>query len=159
MKILYEAQEWYGLSIPFIILCLVDLALLFLLCFLWRKRSVLSAKITTIFVIVVLTFIIGTLVFSHVDARKKVYNKYIEGDYLIVEGEVENYMPDPDGANLPDRFSVDDIDFAIPGFTTCWGYPLRQVDGGELQNGVNVKIYYIPYKFENVIMKIVIFNN
>lgn len=159
MKILYEAQPWYGLSIPFIILCLVDLVLLFLYVFLWRKNSVLSAKIATIFVIVVLTFIIGTLVFSHVDARKKVYGKYIQGDYLTVEGEVENYMPDPDGANLPDRFSVEDIDFSIPGFTTVWGYPLRHVDGGELQNGLNVKIYYIPYKFENVIMKIVIFDD
>ena len=97
--------------------------------------------------------------FSHVDARKKVYGKYIQGDYLTVEGEVENYMPDPDGANLPDRFSVEDIDFSIPGFTTVWGYPLRHVDGGELQNGLNVKIYYIPYKFENVIMKIVIFDD
>ena len=56
--------------------------------------------------------------------------------------------------NLPDYFLVNDIEFQVPVFVSAWGYPLKKIDGGILENGMYVKIYYIKYKSENVIMKI-----
>ena len=61
--------------------------------------------------------------------------------------------------NLPDSFLVDNVRFEIPCFTTPWGYPLRQQDGGILKEGMYVKIYYVSYKYENVIMKVEIQTN
>lgn len=56
--------------------------------------------------------------------------------------------------NLPDRFCVGDVEFFVPGFVSPWGYPLKNVDGGILKDGIRVRICYIEYKFENVIMKL-----
>ncbi len=59
-----------------------------------------------------------------------------------------------DGSQRPDTFTVEDVEFMAPEFTAIWGDPLRRADGGILQDGMNVSIYYVPYKFENVIMRL-----
>ena len=43
---------------------------------------------------------------------------------------------------------------SVPGFVSAWGYPLKHADGGILEDGKRERIYYVPYKFENVIMRI-----
>ena len=89
----------------------------------------------------------------------RVYSEYQKGNAQIVEGEVSEYHANLEQNNLPDFFLVDNVRFEIPCFTTPWGYPLRQQDGGILKEGMYVKIYYVSYKYENVIMKVEIQTN
>jgi len=158
-QIIYEAEHFYkfSLSIPFIVICIIDVIIIFLLARFVVKNGIHNAKYEILFfgfIIAVLSLIIGSLIYCHIDAKHKVYDQYLKGNYSTVEGYIENYTPDPDGARLPDRFNINDIDFSVPGYVSCWGYPLRKVDGGILENGMKVKICYIHYKYENVIMKI-----
>ena len=152
--ILYEAEAFYGINPAFIIFLLVIILMSILLIVFWRKVDI-GGKIFVSIIIFFLVLICFCQIYVSIDARNKVYNKYQSGQYLVVEGVISNYtVADDWEPNLPDYFYVNDIEFKVPGFVSPWGYPLKQIDGGVLDNGMNVKIYYIEYKNENVIMRI-----
>jgi len=150
---IYEAKAFYGLSIPFIILIIAFLLLLIYIIVNW-KRNALSGKIGMAFVDSFLFIVIVCLVFGGWDAKKNVYDEYINGNYYTVEGVIKNYNNNSNDTIKYDYFKVDDVLFSVPGSTTSWGNPLRKRNGGVLKNGVKVRIYYVFYKYENVIMKV-----
>lgn len=153
-KIIYEAQSSYGgispvMIIPIFIAVVVGIGTIKA----WKsdKRSL---KIMFAFLSAVIFLIFFSLLFNEFRSKNEVYKPYVNGKSSIIEGTIEKYVPNTDGSQLPDRFEVGSTDFAIPGFTSKWGYPLRQIDGGILKDGLKVRIHYIHYKFENVIMKL-----
>lgn len=153
-EILYEAEAFYGINPAFIIFLLVIILMSILLIIFWRKVDI-GVKIFISIIIFFFVLICFCQIYVSIDARNKVYNKYQSGQYLVTEGAISNYtVADKCEPNLPDYFWVNDIEFKVPGFVSPWGYPLKQIDGGILNDGMNVKIYYIEYKNENVIMRI-----
>ena len=129
-KEIYEAKPFYGVNPAFVIFCVITVLITLLVIVFWKKvdtgvRCLVSA------IIVFMFFIISCQAYTSIDAKRKVYNAYVAGEYLEIQGVISD-----------------------PGFVSAWGYPLKQVDGGILQEGITVRICYIPYKYENVIMKL-----
>ena len=160
MEVVYEASGRFPPSIQFIILCVVDAVFTVVCCSKLRRFLIGEVRPFTIgekiffgFIIFFLTGVVVITVVSGFDA-KKIYAEYQAGKAQIVEGEISDYRPNLEENEAPDHFDVNDLSFEIPGGTTPWGYPLRQQDGGELADGVYVKIYYVVYKYENVIMRL-----
>ena len=153
-KEIYEAKPFYGVNPAFVIFCVITVLITLLVIVFWKKvdtgvRCLVSA------IIVFMFFIISCQAYTSIDAKRKVYNAYIAGEYLTVQGVISDYTLAEEGQpNLPDSFYVDGVEFSVPGFVSAWGYPLNRVNGGILEDGMCVRICYIPYKFENVIMKI-----
>ena len=165
MEVLYEASGKFSISIPFVLLCLADLLLIVFSTTRLRRFLIgeirsftIGEKIFFSFVIIVISIMVISVGSSYFGS-KRIYSQYQKGNAQIVEGEVSEYHANLEQNNLPDSFLVDNVRFEIPCFTTPWGYPLRQQDGGILKEGMYVKIYYVSYKYENVIMKVEIQTN
>lgn len=153
-RVIYEAKPFYGVNPAFVVFCIITALITLLLVIYWNEVD-RGVHWFISFIIAFLLFIIFCQVYTSIDAKNKVYDEYEAGNYLVVEGTINDYILAEDGQpRLPDRFNVNDIEFSIPGFVSFWGYPLKSVDGGMLKNGMSVRIYYITYKFENVIMKL-----
>ena len=153
-KLIYEARLYYGVNPAFVMLCLIPVFIIALLIIFWKKVDI-GVRCFVSSIIVFILFIIFSQVYIAIDSKHKVYNAYVSGEYLTVEGVISEYTLAEEGQpNLPDSFYVNDVSFSVPGFVSIWGYPLKQVDGGILKDGIYVRICYIPYKFENVIMKL-----
>ena len=153
-KKIYEATPFYGVHPAFVIFCVITFLIILLVIVFWKKVDT-GVRCFTSAIIVFLLFIIFCQAYTSIDTKCKVYNVYVAGEYLTVQGVISDYTLAEEGQlNLPDSFNVDGVEFSVPGFVSAWGYPLKQVDGGVLEEGMYVRIRYIPYKFENVIMKI-----
>ena len=153
-KLIYESAPSYGVAIPFAIFCIITCLIFLLLIVLWRKFDI-GSRLLISFILIFFIFIILCQIYTSFDAKRKVYDAYIAGEYLMVHGIISDYTLAEEGQpNLPDSFYVDGVEFSVPGFVSAWGYPLNRVNGGILEDGMCVRICYIPYKFENVIMKI-----
>lgn len=162
--ILYEALPSYGISTPFIILIIAFIIISIYGIYIFKRNSNdrIINRIGPLVVATALLFVIIITVIISLDSKIKVWNQYSKGNYLVAEGTIENYE-EVIGLSKEDvkydKFSVQETVFHVPGFTTIWGYPLRRIDGGVLKNGMKVKINYIKYKFENVIMKMELAKN
>jgi len=153
-KEVYEAKPFYGVNSAFVIFCVITVLIILSLIYFWKKMDN-GSRYFVLFILFFFIFIISCQTYTAIDAKRKVYNAYIAGDYLTVQGVISDYTLAEEGQpRLPDRFFVGDVNFFVPGFVSAWGYPLKRVNGGILEDGMYVKICYIPYKFENVIMKI-----
>ena len=153
-KGIYEAKLVHGANPAFVIFCVITVLITLILIAFWRKFD-MGSRFFFLFILIFFIFIISCQAYTSIDAKRKVYNAYIAGEYLTVQGVISDYTLAEEGQpNLPDSFYVDGVEFSVPGFVSAWGYPLNRVNGGILEDGMCVRICYIPYKFENVIMKI-----
>ena len=153
-NLIYEAKPFYGVKPVFVIFSLVAIFVTLYLILSWGKFDT-GDRIFFSIISAVMLLVVFSQVYTAIDAKHKVYNAYVSGEYLTVEGVISEYTLAEEGQpNLPDDFYVNDVSFSVPGFVSIWGYPLKQVDGGILKDGIYVRICYIPYKFENVIMKL-----
>lgn len=160
MEVLYEASGKFGISIPFILLSFADLVFIIFSTtnlrriLIGEKRAFTTGeKIFFSFIIVVLSTLVISIGLSGLNSAK-VYSAYQRGEAQVVEGVISEYDANLELNEQPDSFMVDGVWFEVPCFTTPWGYPLRQQDGGVLKEGMHVKIYYVSYKYDNIIMKI-----
>ena len=152
--VIYEVKSRNAFPVSLIVMwCLCVICMIFII-LLW-KRNTFGGKIGMLLALGGLLLVtIGVSVdFLTSDV---VYDKYMSNDYLVVEGIIEEYEIGTDEKKAyPDRFRVDDVCFIIANPSqTGYGYSMRRADGGVLENGMYVRICYIPYEFENVIMKI-----
>lgn len=154
-KEIYEAKPFYGVNTAFMVFCIITVIIIVLLVVFWKKIDI-GGRCVLSFVTVFLLFVISCQIYVAIDARREVYDKYSSGEYSTVEGYIHGYNVQYDkfGNTKYDEFYVDGIRFIVPGFVSCWGYPLTKVDGGVLEDGMHVKINYIFYKCENVIMRL-----
>lgn len=157
-ELIFEASENVYFSTAFIIVCIVEVLVCIYTLKCWRTSEI-GGKIGLISVhLFFLVFILCTF-FSYPNT-KSIYREYASGEYSIVEGVIEDYeVGTGQRGDYADRFSLEGIFFDLSRTSyTGYGYELRQTDGGVLGNGVRCKIYYVPYRYENIIMKLIVYN-
>ena len=92
--------------------------------------------------------------FDVVSNYKDIVIPYCNGEYLEVEGQVENLEIEPFLGKGNDSFSVNGIEFDI-GSSTKPGYQKQAAYGGKItENGQEVKIKYIEAHGFNYIMSL-----
>lgn len=155
--VLYEAQRAHFPLVTVLILASATAAFLVLAvyCFTHRKNAVLSARICFTVITVLLAGETLIVALGSYPKTQEIYELYEKGAYETVSGTIDGYIVDENGR--VDEFEVAGIPFYAYGEapTFGYGYPCR-TDGGILENGQNVTVYFIHYQFENVIMKIVL---
>lgn len=157
--IIYEASHNHLVTIPFIIIVVLEILLTVYTVINWKYNST-SGRIGMCFVGIFLLMIISAIIFKYLSTQS-IWNDYKNNNYQIVEGIIENYEVGTDEKlSFPDRFSIEGTEFVVSNHpSTGYGYSLRQYDGGVLRDGCKCAIYYVPYGFENVIMKIELLEN
>lgn len=150
---IYEALPNSLVSLPFILLCVLEFCVAIYGIINWKTNAV-SGKICICLVFILLIMFISVTIYNYFDSDT-IWETYQNGDCLVAEGIIEDYKVGNEGR--PDRFTVNGVDFAVSNSSaTGYGYTMRQDSGGVLRNGQYCKIFYVPYKYENVIMKILL---
>lgn len=151
---LYEAPSSRLITFPFIVILVIELIVITYSVINWKKNTI-SGKIGMVLVSTFLLGIIGATLYDHFSSNT-IWKTYQNGEYQTAQGTIEKYTPAVDDSpSVPDTFTVDGKEFTIsPAPFTGYGYTERQCDGGLLENGMECKIYYVPYKFENVIVEL-----
>ncbi len=153
-QVIYEASNHQLSVIPGVWLILIIALISLYLKITWKTNSA-SGKIC-IFIVLSILIVGVTSFFVSYCSSQTVYKKYLNGEYYIVEGQISEYeLGTDEKPSYPDRFSVKGIPFIVSDSPVSgFGYPLRKIDGGILKDGMRCKIYYIPHRFENIIMKL-----
>lgn len=160
---IYEALPNKLLTLPFILISAAALLLAIYSIVNWTNNST-GGKIGMCSAFMILLIIIGSMVYTYCSSYT-VWYTYENSECLVAEGVIEDYISGtktmttyPEEMQpFPDRFTVSGVDFLVsPTPARGYGYTMRQYDGGVLRNGLHCKIFYVPYKGENVIMKILI---
>lgn len=90
-----------------------------------------------------------------IDAYKKTVVAYRNGDYQIVEGYVENFIPIEEGKSAREHFEVDGVKFQYTDHSLISGYRYPRSHGGVIRgDGQHLKIGYVYYGDENIIVYI-----
>ena len=80
---------------------------------------------------------------------------YHNNDYSVVEGVIENFIPMKIEGHSQESFIVNEIEFSYNRSNPTYGYHLPKIDGGHITgNGQYVKISYITYNSQNIIIKL-----
>ncbi len=111
-----------------------------------RKERAIFACIFTI--ILFCLFLVNT-------GRKilYVYNNYYNNNFNIVEGEVEQFVTNLT-SNKSERFKINNIEFEYSDNTYCGYNKIRDKGGVIMGNGQMLKIGYINYNSERIIVSI-----
>lgn len=112
-----------------------------------RKEQVILASIVSIILFCI--FLLGT-------GRKifYVYNNYNNNNYNIVSGEVTMFIAGSSDYSKVESFYVNNVKFEYSNSNYC-GYNKTKNEGGIITgNGQKLKIGYINYKSENIIVSI-----
>lgn len=76
-------------------------------------------------------------------------------NYLIAEGEIENFIDRPESGHIFESFTVNGVFFEYSDYIVINGFHQTSRNNGPLkQNGQEVRISYMKKDNENVIMKI-----
>ena len=156
-NILFEAT--FHLDIMFLIPVFM---IIFILLFpkIWKnswkdKYTIISYKIVKIFCgcaaayIFVITLI---LAFSTVSSYKTTVVAYEKGEYEVVEGYVENFVPMP-SEGMDESFEINGVKFSYSDYNITFGYNNAKSHGGVIEgNGQHLKIGYVIDNGENIIV-------
>lgn len=114
--VIYEAEpDRGGVSPAFVFLCVVTIVIIVLIAVYWKKVDV-PTRIFLCFIAAFFCYMVGCCIYILIDSRDQVYDRYVAGDYLTVEGIIEDYTLAEEGEPLlPDRFYVDGVRFSVPG--------------------------------------------
>ena len=154
----YEAGKGSIFSPMFFIFFALVILFLILGCYYFRNRKGewLLFRIISFIPLLWVSIVFLAVIVNYCDAEKNVYQKYVNGEYSVVEGTIIEYTEyglEPGRRAVYDSFCVNGVEFTLPAITD-WGYNLLRRDDGILENGVQVKIYYVFYKYDNEIVKI-----
>ncbi|EOS75094.1 hypothetical protein C819_02735 [Lachnospiraceae bacterium 10-1] len=90
-----------------------------------------------------------------IDMYRKTVIAYRNDDYQIVEGYVVNFDPMPYGGHKDETFEINGVKFGYSDYTIMIGYHNTKSHGGVIRdNGQYLKIGYIQYNNENIIVYI-----
>ena len=159
-NILFEAA--FHLDIMFLIPVFM---IIFILLFpkIWKnswkdKYTIISYKIVKIFCgcaaayIFVITLI---LAFSTVSSYKTTVVAYEKGEYEVVEGYVENFVPMPYDGHSVESFEINGVSFSYSDYHIGFGYNKTKSHGGVITgNGQHLKIGYVADGETNIIVYI-----
>lgn len=152
MSVIYEATG--STSFPWIT-CLIFgaavIAIFVLALHKWKEKS--KGDKLIIVIPIVLLMIYASWLYSSI-TLPDLYDMYIDGDYSVCDGVIEDYKTKESINSDFDEFTVDGISFNISSHPYInYGYICRS-DGGILEDGMQVRICFIEYNGMNVIMKI-----
>lgn len=96
-------------------------------------------------------FIVPIMVNEYFHTRT-IYNN---NQYTTIEGRVENYHPMPEGGHDLEKFDVNGIHFEFSDFDLSdYGYNNAASNGGEIKEGLFVRIGYYNKGNKNIILKL-----
>ncbi len=159
-NVLYEA------TFKFDFYLLIPVAMMiFILAFprIWKKSwegkyTIVTYKSVKIFCacgfsfILFLTLILG---FSSVHMYKNTVGAYKAGDYEIVEGYVENFVPMPYEGHSEESFEINGVKFSYSDYQITFGYNNAKSHGGVIAgNGQYLKVGYVVDNDTNIIVYI-----
>jgi hypothetical protein len=121
------------------------------------KRNSFMAWIFTVLALIIGIFLIVVAFWALSDHQKQtneLLKTYQNGNYLSVEGKVENFHAKPPEGHDSEHFNIGEVYFDLPA-PSSYGYSKCKNFGGDIKgDGQLVKIRYINYNGENVIMKL-----
>lgn len=148
------------LLIPILLLLGVGLAIVIYTKKIFKMYSFLRQVILS-FGYILIAFTVIILIISLVKApvilsKERNFNKLIESsNYLIVEGETENFIPMSKDGHKKEMFSVKEIQFEYSDYIMTKGFHRTSLNNGPItRNGQKVRISYITEDNINLIMKI-----
>ncbi len=117
----------------------------------WKEKS--KGDKFIIVIPIVLLMIYASWFYSSI-TLPDLYDMYVNGNYSVCSGIIQDYKTKESINSDYDEFTVDGIVFIISSHPPIgYGY-LCSSDGGVLEDGMQVRISYIEYNGMNVIMKI-----
>lgn len=120
-----------------------------------NHRQVITERVFAIFgLCVVSCVLLVTLTTTIIDYYniQKIYN---DRNWLIVEGEVEDFIPMELEGHSSESFTVNGVNFTYSRSAPTYGYHLAKVDGGYIKgNGQKIRIHYVNYNNNNLILKL-----
>ena len=96
------------------------------------------------------------ILYGQLSMRSAVVGAYTSGEYEIVEGYVENFIPTPSVGNGYEMFDIGGIHFEYSDTNEITGYHNARVNGGVIRgNGQYLRIGYVYYEsYGNIIVYI-----
>lgn len=94
---------------------------------------------------------------SHLSMYNKIVGAYNNGQYEIVEGYVENFVPMPYEGHSNESFEINGVEFSYSDYESHQGYNNTKSHDGVIEgNGQHLKIGYIYYNktYGNIIVYI-----
>ena len=160
--VLYEASTGYGSIAEVLVIPFVMLMFMILVPRLkrspaavaggWRPRRVLW-PLCGAFVILGMFFVLR----GQLDMYRRVIVPYARGDYEVVEGCVENFVPMPSEGHACETFDIDGVHFAYSDNDVTVGYRNTRVKGGVVRgDGQYLRVGYVYYNetYGNIIVYI-----
>lgn len=112
-------------------------------------------KVISILGFCFMLFINAIEIFSSLDMHQKIAKQYEVGNYEIVEGYVENFVPMPYEGHGEESFKINSIEFSYSDYITNYGYNNAKSHGGVIEgDGQHLKIGYVVYNKMNIIVYI-----
>lgn len=152
-KVLFEVN-WFGNIYSFLWIISTVVLLILGLCILVRERHKYNGKLAGV-MLAFWIFIVLTTTVHLIIQYNCVVIQYKKGNYMEVEGTVENFSRRPKSGHQRESFTLNGVVFAYDPSAT-WGYCQPRENGGVIAgNGQHLRIRYIPYyNGDNVIVYI-----
>ena len=123
-----------------------------------EKYTQVSYKVVKIFCACAFSFVLiftSIVSLSQIDMYKNVVGAYKTGDYEIIEGYVQNFIPMPYEGHSDESFEINGVKFAYSNYSIQSGYNNAKSHGGVIKgDGQHLKIGYVSYNNENIIVYI-----
>ena len=111
--------------------------------------------IIQVFGMIMTGFMVLVFLSNDIDLYNTCVKAYRSGDYEIVEGYVENYVPMPKEGHALESFNVGDVYFEYSENSAVCGYSQTEPYGGVIRNGQYLKIGYVYHpSYGNIIVYI-----
>ncbi len=145
--ILYKA----GFSLSWSLLLHICIIIICFYC--WYKNS--KRKCGTLFILAVGGVLLSLGLIANLYYTISPIIHYYSGDYKIVEGYVENFVPCPFSGHAMETFSINGVEFSYADHVIQLGYRKTYHHGGYIRgNGQHLKIGYVDYSGDNAIIYI-----
>lgn len=105
-------------------------------------------------VVAVFSVIIGI---TKINMYSRTVAAYKKGEYMVVEGYVENFVPMPYEGKSDESFEINGVKFSYSDYVVQYGYNNSKSHGGVITgDGQHLKIGYVYYnnKYGNIIVYI-----
>lgn len=147
----FETKLGFASFFPFIIPLLLIAAGVYGMIDIFKKRkgTLLLTFISLFNVIAFLTLIL--ISYNWIQAKNKIYDNYVKGNYDIIEGQIQKLYPMKEGRQGTEYFYINEVCFEYSSFT-LFGYSAdhKLITG----DGQKVRISYVPVNGQNVIVKL-----
>ncbi len=157
-NVLYEATFKFDLVFLIPVVMMIFIAVFPII---WKKSwegkyTIINYKAvkvfcTCCFIFALLFSVIFSLSQSHM--YKETVVAYINGDYEIIEGYVQDFIPYVQGRD--ESFTINNVSFSYSDYDIQQGYNNTKSHGGVITgNGQHLRIGYVNYNCKNIIVYI-----